>query len=116
MTNTTDDFAELGDRLTAAAAAVAEAAAALNHLRTTTLRSVGRSEDRPDMGIKDLIPAADGADIAHRAKKTMTAWCKKNPIAGDAGFALKIGSRWLVSRSRLIRHLAEEAKSSGSSD
>jgi hypothetical protein len=115
MEDTFDEIEELGAKIATAAAAVAAAATAFDQLRAIKLSPVGRSSDRPDKGFKDLIPAADGAVIAHRAKKTMVAWCKKHPISGDAGFALKIGSRWLVSRSRLIRHLTE-VKSSGSSD
>lgn len=71
-------------------------------------------DDLPDRGMNDLIPAADGADIARRAKPTMNAWCREHPV--DAGgFAVKIGERWFVSKSRLVRHL-KKAKSSGSSD
>jgi hypothetical protein len=69
------------------------------------------TDERPDLGIKDLISAADGADLARRAKSTMNTWCREHAINGEAGFARQIGKRWFVSRSRLLRHLA-----SGSSD
>jgi hypothetical protein len=62
-------------------------------------------DDRPDLGLTDLIPAADGAELAHRAKSTMNTWCRKHPINGGEGFAQQIGTRWYVSRSRLRRHL-----------
>jgi hypothetical protein len=94
-----------------------ELAAASERLRAASARPASDEPDpRPDMGFKDLIAAAKGAELAHRAKSTMNSWCGKHPVTGDAGFAVKIGSRWFVSRSRLIRHLADEAKSSGSSD
>ena len=72
-----------------------------------------RGDEHPDRGLKDLILAADAADLAHRAKKTMNAWCRRHPISGEVGFALQIGRRWFVSRSRLIRYLENE-NSSGS--
>src|SRR6202035_1950787 len=65
----------------------------------------------PDLEIKDLISAAEGAILARRAKSTMNNWCRANAIDGEKGFAARIRKRWFVSRSRLLRHLA-----SGSSD
>jgi hypothetical protein len=53
----------------------------------------------------DLIPAAAAAAIARRAKSTIGAWCRANAINGEHGFAIKMGARWFVSRSRLLKHL-----------
>jgi hypothetical protein len=57
------------------------------------------------MELSDLIPAGAAAALARRAKSTVAAWCRSNPINGDSGFAVKIGARWFVSKSRLLRHL-----------
>ncbi|MET3965434.1 hypothetical protein [Bradyrhizobium sp. S3.9.1] len=65
----------------------------------------------PGVELSDLIEAGDAAAIARRSKVTIAAWCRENPINGEAGFAVKLGARWSVSKSRLLRHLA-----SGSSD
>jgi hypothetical protein len=59
-----------------------------------------------DGGLTDLMPAADAAKIARRAKPTMNEWCRKHPIRDKSGFARQIGKRWFVSKSRLLRHLA----------
>ena len=53
----------------------------------------------------DLIKAAAAAVLARRAKPTICAWCRKNAIDGNAGFAIKIGTRWYLSKSRLLKHL-----------
>jgi len=77
------------------------------------LRSIARApgpqarDERPDKGMTDLITVTEAAKLAHRSKKTMNAWCRQHPICGEAGLAVKIGKRWLVSRSRLLRHLVE---------
>jgi hypothetical protein len=63
-----------------------------------------------DEGFRDLMPAADAAKIALRAKPTMRTWCGKHKINGEAGFARQIGSRWFVSKSRLLRHLASGSR------
>jgi hypothetical protein len=85
-----------------------ELAAAIERLRAL---GHGDVEKRPDRGLKDLIPAGEAAEIAKRAKPTMNTWCRKHAIDADRGFAIQIGGRWFVSRSRLLLHLA-----SGSSD
>jgi hypothetical protein len=97
------------------AAASAEAFARLRAIMDAA--KVDRPDDRPDLGIKDLMPAAAGAELAHRSKGTMTAWCRRHQIVGGAGFAVRIGGRWFVSRSRLVKHLADsKPKSNGASD
>jgi len=53
----------------------------------------------------DLIKAAAAAALARRAKPTICAWCRKNAIDGEKGFAIKLGARWYVSKSRLLKHL-----------
>ena len=55
----------------------------------------------------DLIKAADAAALARRAKPTIGAWCRKNAIDGEKGFAIKLGARWYVSKSRLLKHLGD---------
>ncbi|MBW5434555.1 hypothetical protein FXB41_07120 [Bradyrhizobium canariense] len=60
---------------------------------------------RPDLGLKDLIPSGEAADLVKRAKSTMSKWCRDNRIEGERGFARQIGKRWFVSKSRLRRHL-----------
>jgi hypothetical protein len=67
-------------------------------------------EDPLDLGIKDLIPAAEAAVLVKRAKSTMRTWCRANKIDGDEGFARQIGKRWWVSKSRLLRHLASGSR------
>jgi len=111
-----DDIEQIRRDFEAAiAAASAEAFARLRAIMDAA--KVDRPDDRPDLGIKDLMPAAAGAELAHRSKGTMTAWCRRHQIVGDAGFSVQIGARWFVSRSRLIRHLAaDKPKSNGASD
>jgi hypothetical protein len=54
---------------------------------------------------KDLIEVGAAAALARRAKSTVAAWCRKNVIVGEVGFAVKLGSRWLISKSRFLKHL-----------
>jgi hypothetical protein len=107
MTDTVDDIVR-----DLQASVARELAAACDWLRAVSARPATKAEKPPiDFEIKDLMPVGDGAALARRAKPTMSAWCRSNPIHGDRGFAVLIGKRWFVSRSRLMRHLA-----SGSSD
>ena len=55
----------------------------------------------------DLIKAAAAAALARRAKPTIGAWCRKNAIDGENGFAIKLGARWYVLKSRLLKHLGD---------
>jgi hypothetical protein len=99
------------------AAIAAASAAAFERLRALVDASKDRADDRPDRGITDLMPAATAAALALRSKGTMAAWCRRHQIIGEAGFSVRIGARWFISRSRLIRHLAaDKPKSNGASD
>jgi hypothetical protein len=95
----------------AATRAIEDAQAAFDRLCAHVGAPPSPVIDRPDLGLKGLIPSGEAAELARRAKSTMTNWCRANKIDGEKGFAQKIGSRWFVSKSRLLRHLA-----SGSSD
>ena len=55
---------------------------------------------------KDLIKAGAAAAIARRSKQTMTAWCRRHAFNGVDGFAVKLGARWHVSKSRLLKYLS----------
>lgn len=63
--------------------------------------------DPPDRGIKDLIPAAEAAALAHRSKATIARWCITHPCDSPGGFALQLGKRWFVSKSLFLRFLSE---------
>jgi hypothetical protein len=54
---------------------------------------------------RDLIEIGAAAALARRAKSTVAAWCRRHPFDGQAGFAVKLGSRWLLSKSLLLKHL-----------
>jgi hypothetical protein len=110
----TDDVDKIRrDFETAVAAASAQA---FDRLRALADASADRADDR-HLRIKDLMPAAEAAALARVAKTTMATWCRKNQVFGDTGFAVRIGARWHVSRSRLIRHLAaDRSKSTDASD
>ena len=98
---------DLHTAISAAASAIAAAQAAFDRLRAPTEAPLN---DRPDHGLTDLISSAAAARLARRAKSTMNSWCREHAINGDAGFAIKIGTRWFVSKSRLLRHLASGSR------
>ena len=60
--------------------------------------------------LTDLIHAGDAAALTRRAKSTVAAWCRSNAIDGERGFAVRIGSRWFVSKGRLLQHLASVSR------
>lgn len=75
------------------------------------VETVPPETQRPDLGLRDLIPAAEAAGLVHRAKSTMASWCRRHAIDGSGeGFSVQIKGRWLVSRSRLLRHLASGSR------
>ena len=109
------DRAELMEQLRAAlagnvAAVPVEAGDEISHHD----EFIGRDGDAPPVAPvdpgppDDLIEVGAAAALARRSKTTMAAWCRENPIDGEAGFAQKIGARWFVSKSRLLRHLASD--------
>jgi hypothetical protein len=73
------------------------------------LRGLKHAPDAPPIApvdpMSDLIEAGAAAAIARRAKSTIGAWCRANAIDGANGFAVKIGARWFVSKSKLLKHL-----------
>jgi hypothetical protein len=91
-----------------------ERAALMKQLRTAFADNPAGAPDAPSVEPAqpepvdyptDLIPAGAAAALARRAKSTVNTWCRKNAIDGDAGFAIKLGSRWFVSKSRLLKYL-----------
>jgi hypothetical protein len=92
-----------------AASALADAQAAFDRL-CACVEAPTITFERPDLGLTDLIPIGEAADLAKRAKSTMGRWCRANKIDGDKGFARQIGKRWWVSQSRLLRHLASGSR------
>jgi hypothetical protein len=64
----------------------------------------------PGLELSDLIEAGDAAALVRKAKSTVASWCRSNAISGADGFAVKVGGRWLVSKSRLLKHLASVSR------
>jgi hypothetical protein len=65
----------------------------------------------PDgLELNDLIEVGAAAALVRKAKSTVASWCRSNAISGADGFAVKIGGRWLVSKSRLLKHLASVSR------
>ena len=88
-------------------AAIATHEAAIDALRGLKL---ARAPDAPPVApaqavehlemLTDLIEAGAAAALARRAKSTVGAWCRKNAIDGEKGFAIKLSARAGTSRSR----------------
>jgi len=87
-----------------------ELATAMERFRAIANVATATSGLRPDLGLKDLISSAEAADLVRRAKSTLNTWCRENAINGNEGFAIQIGPRWFVSKSRLLRHLASGSR------
>ena len=93
-------------------------AALMERLRAALADDLGSVPNAPTVATQaddfkmpdDLIPAAAGAALARRAKSTLANWCRSNAFDGRKGFAYRIGARWFVTRSGLLKHLSSDSR------